>query len=409
MTPRWVEVLALAVDLVIAAPAAIVLVECIAALWPRRPRVVPAAPAGSSLVVLVPAHNEEAGIGETVRQILGQLETGDRLIVIADNCTDATAARAKEKGAEVLERADDRRRGKGFALAHGLESLKAAPPAIIVIIDADTQLAPGSMTALRGRTIQTNGPVQAVYLLDLPPDAGPTAGVSAFAFLVKNLVRPAGLHRLGIPCQLLGTGMAIPWTLMDIKRLATGNIVEDMQLGIDLAIDGHPPVLCLEARVTGTLPSGRKAAFIQRTRWEHGHLGTLLSQAPRLLWHALRTARPALAGMALDLAVPPLALLCLGWVLSGLASLGLALRGADRLPAILSGITGGLIGLSIILAWARHARGIVPARVLAFAPIYALWKIPLYLAFLFKRQKAWVRTPREDPPASAAPPPKRES
>jgi cellulose synthase/poly-beta-1,6-N-acetylglucosamine synthase-like glycosyltransferase len=404
MSPRWAELVALAVDAAIAIPAAIVLVECLAALWPVRRRASPQASAAAPLAVLVPAHNEEAGVGETVRQIRAQAASGDRVIVIADNCTDATAARAKAEGAEVLERTDAVRRGKGFALAFGLEFLKAAPPATIVILDADTQLSPGSLTALRSRSRDTKRPVQAVYLLDVPRDAGPTAGVSAFAFLVKNLVRPAGLNRLGVPCQLLGTGMAIPWDLMDIRRLATGNIVEDMQLGIDLAIDGHPPEICLEARVTGFLPSGRKAAFIQRTRWEHGHLGTLMIQAPRLWWQAIRQARPALLGMALDLAVPPLALLCMVWAATAGLSLALALRGGGRWPAVVSGATGGMIGLSIVLAWARHARGIIPGKVLAFAPIYALWKVPLYLAFLFKRQKTWVRTPREEPPGPAAPP-----
>ena len=404
MTLRWPDVLLLAVNAVLAVPAAIVLVECLAALWPARRRPASAAAAPPPLAVLVPAHNEEPAIADTVREIRSQLEPGDRLIVIADNCSDATAARARAGGADVLERTDDRRRGKGFALAHGLESLKSAPPGLIVIVDADTQLSPGSLSALRRRAAESGRPVQAVYLLDVPPDAGPTAGVSAFAFLVKNLVRPAGLDRLGIPCPLLGTGMAIPWSLMDVRRLATGNIVEDMQLGIDLAIGGHPPELCLDARVTGTLPSGTKAAFIQRTRWEHGHLGTLLTQAPRLLGHAILKVRPALAGMALDLSVPPLALLCLLWALAAGGSLALALRGAERLPALVAAATGGMIALSIVLAWARHARGIIPGRVLAFAPFYALWKLPLYLSFVFKRQKSWVRTPREEPPGPAAPP-----
>lgn len=400
----WPEVLAVAANALIGVPAAIVFFECLVALWPSRRRDAPAAPSGFPLAVLVPAHNEEAAIGETVRRTRSQLEPGDRLIVIADNCTDATAARAKAEGAEVLERFDDRNRGKGFALAHGLESLKSAPPELIVILDADTTLSSGSMAALRHRSMATRGPVQAVYLLELPPDAGPTAGVSAFAFLVKNLVRPLALHRLGIPCALVGTGMAIPWNLMDVKRLATGNIVEDMQLGIDLALEGHPPEFCPQARVTGTLPSGRKAAFIQRTRWEHGHLGTLLTQAPRLLGKALLGGRPALLGMAVDLSVPPLALLCLLWGLVAAGSAVLALRGGHRLPALLSGMTGGMILLSIALAWVRHARGLIPGRVLLFAPFYALWKIPLYLAFLFKRQKAWVRTPREEPPGPASPP-----
>jgi len=38
------------------------------------------------VAVLVPAHNESAGIARTVRSVLPQLRHGDRLLVVADNC-----------------------------------------------------------------------------------------------------------------------------------------------------------------------------------------------------------------------------------------------------------------------------------------------------------------------------------
>ena len=397
MNRELADVLAVAANVAVAIPVAVVFVETVAALWPERRREYAAAASPARVAVLVPAHNEETAIQATLRDIRSQLAIGDRIIVVADNCSDDTAALARQGGAEVLERRDEVRRGKGFALAHGLEHLKAQPPDLVVFVDADTHVAAGSIAALRGRVMESAGPVQAVYLLDIPADAGPTAGISAFAFLVKNLVRPVGGARLGIPCQLLGTGMAMPWGVIDIQRLATGNIVEDMQLGVDLAIRGRPPRLCLEARVTGSLPAGRQAALIQRTRWEHGHLGTLLTQVPRLTWHGLSRLRPSLLGMALDLAVPPLALLCMIWLLVAGASSVLAWRGLSGIPAWIAACTGASIGLTVLLAWARHARGVIPGRVLAFAPFYALWKIPLYVAFIFRRQKDWVRTPREHP------------
>jgi len=320
------------------------------------------------------------------------------VVVVADNCSDATAERAREAGAEVLERREAALRGKGYALAHGLRHLAARPPDLVVFIDADTRVEPGAIRALRECAGESGRPAQAVNLLDAPPDAGPTALISSFAFLVKNLVRPAGLARLGIPCLLLGTGMAIPWARIDVDRLATGNIVEDMQLGIDLAIAGAPPMLCLGARVVGILPSASRAALTQRTRWEHGHLVTLFTQSPRLLWHALTRGRLRLLGMAIDLAVPPLALLCLLWTVVTAAAGVFAIRGGSRLPAIVSGAAGGALLFSVFLAWARHGRRRIPGRVLILAPLYILWKIPVYLAFFFRRQKAWVRTPRDQAP-----------
>jgi len=397
--PVWNGVL-LGVALAVAIPIAVLFVECVAGLWPRRGPGPETSAGGRRIAVLIPAHNEEAAIAETVRAVRSQVQPDDHVLVVADNCSDATAARARDAGADVLERIDAALRGKGYALAFGLRHLSARPPDLVVFIDADTRVEPGAIRALSACAGETRRPAQAVNLLAPPADAGPTALISSFAFLVKNLVRPAGLARLGIPCLLLGTGMAIPWSLIDVDRLATGNIVEDMQLGIDLAIAGFPPLLCLEAHVTGSLPTAGKAALVQRTRWEHGHLGTLLTQSPRLLWHALTRGRLRLLGMAIDLAVPPLALLCLIWATVAAGASAAALRGASWIPAIVSGSAGAALVLSVFLAWVRHARRQIPGRVLILAPLYVLWKIPVYLSFLFRRQKSWVRTPRDETPGA---------
>ena len=397
MTRTMVEGLLVSVAALVSVPIVIFFLECVAALWPRRYPAGPSAPAElKPLAVLIPAHNEEAGIAETVRGIRAQARPGDRVLVVADNCSDATADRARAEGAEVLERRDPERRGKGYALSFGLKHLRAAPPDVVVFVDADTRVEAGSLDALRRSASEQRRPVQAVNLLDPAPGASGTQYVSAFAFLTKNKVRPTGLARLGIPCHLLGTGMAIPWELIDVERLATGNIVEDMQMGIDLAIAGTPPRFCFDATVKGSFPGAAKAALVQRTRWEHGHLFTILTQCPRLAWQALRRGRPGLLGMALDLAVPPLALLCLLWILVAGGAAFVALRIGHPLTAFISGGSGALLFLAVFLAWARHGRRHVPGHVLVFAPIYVLWKIPLYTAFLFRRQKEWVRTERQE-------------
>src|SRR5438270_311212 len=132
-------------------PAAVLLVECVAALWPRRFEGPSASPSAQSrVVVVVPAHNEESAIEETIRGVRSQLDPGDAVLVVADNCSDETAGRARAAGAEVLERTDGALRGKGYALAHGLRHLEASPPDLIVFVDADTRVAPGAIRALRG-------------------------------------------------------------------------------------------------------------------------------------------------------------------------------------------------------------------------------------------------------------------
>ncbi len=386
----------MALGALLAVPVAVLFVECLAALWPRRSRPGPTPPRRrGGLAVLMPAHNEEGGIAEAIASVRAQLAEGDRLIVIADNCTDGTARRARGSGATVVERFDADRRGKGFALAFGLEHLDADPPEVVVVADADTTMAPGSMDALY-RTVQATGrPAQAIYLFDPPPNGGLKDRLSAFALIVKNLVRPLGLERLGGPCLLQGSGGAMPWDIVDVMKGVGGNLTDDTQMAVQAGLAGKPPVLCREARVIGRLPAAERAARVQRTRWEHGHLVVILKQTPRLLWNALRRRRLSLLLLALEVSVPPLALLCLLWSGLALAAGAGALAGASPVPAGVAAAEGLMLAIAVAAAWGRHARHQVPLRVLLSAPLYVLWKIPLYAAFVFRRQKTWVRTPRD--------------
>src|SRR5690606_30500033 len=154
-----------------------------------------------AVAVIVPAHQEEDGIGDTVTALRSQLRLDDRLLVVADNCTDRTAILAREAGAEVVERVDPARRGKGFALDFGVRYLAEKPPAVVILVDADCRLAPGAIDHLAAEACASGRPAQGLYLLSAPPDSGIGLQVAELAFLVKNQVRPAGLHRLGLPCH----------------------------------------------------------------------------------------------------------------------------------------------------------------------------------------------------------------
>jgi len=348
------------------------------------------------LAVLVPAHNEALGIRGTIDSIAAQLLAGDRLVVVADNCSDETARIARDCGTEVVERTDLTRRGKGYALAAGVAHLRAQelPPAIVVVIDADCRLQPGCLDALRHRVAATGRPAQGCYLMTAPVLPRAVDVVSALAVLVKNRVRPLAMARLGGPCLITGSGCALPWAILQTHSFDGGNIVEDMQLAVDLALAGSPPSYCDEAELFASLPD-RPAAFVsQRRRWEHGHLRTLLRQVPRLGLAFLRTGRLGLAAMLVDLAVPPLSLVvALNGALAcaGLLAFGL---GASWIPAATSAAALGLLAAAIGLAWWHFARPWMPFRFLLSVPVYVLTKLPLYVSFLFHRESNWIRTAR---------------
>ncbi|MBS1190935.1 MAG: glycosyltransferase family protein [Rhodocyclaceae bacterium] len=375
----------------------LVLAVQVAAARPARPPGPPPGGRRPRLAVLVPAHDEAAGIAATLDSIQAQLAPGDRLLVVADNCTDATADLARARGAKVLERRSPWRRGKGYALDFGIRRLEAEPPEVVVIVDADCALAPGTLDALARCCAASGRPVQAVDLMHAPPGAPLKTRVAEFAWTVKNRVRPLGFHRLGLPCQLMGTGMAFPWPLIARAALASSHLTEDLLLGLDLARAGSPPLFCPEGLVSSRFPADAEGLWAQRTRWEHGHLGLIAGRAPRLLLEALGRRNGPLLALALDLAVPPLALLCL-LVLALAAAAGLLLAlGASPVPFALALGEAVLLAVSVFAAWWRFGRESIALGDLLAAAAYVLWKLPLYRRFLAGRQVEWVRSKREEP------------
>jgi cellulose synthase/poly-beta-1,6-N-acetylglucosamine synthase-like glycosyltransferase len=347
-------------------------------------------------VILVPAHDEAQGIAKTLRALLCQMRQGDRVVVVADNCSDDTAAIAVGEGVHVVERRDAARRGKGYALDFGLRHLQEDPAPVIVMIDADCHVETGALDALVCVCAASGRPVQALYLMEGVPPAGLRMRIAQFAWRVRNHVRPLGALNLGVPCQLMGSGMAFPWELIRNAPLASGHIVEDMQLGINLAMCGFPPLFVPQARVTSYFPESFAGADAQRMRWEHGHLSTLLSQGPRLFAQGLSRPDFSLCAMAIDLMVPPLALLALflSLLAAGQASYAV-LAGASWWPTALTlAALLSTLGAAIV-AWWGFSRDLLSWSELLAAPWYAARKVPMYLRFVWRRQATWVRAQRD--------------
>lgn len=170
----------------------------------------PVLPRRPGIAVLVPAHNEERGISSTVLSIKRELSPDDHLVVIADNCTDKTAPVAGKAGAEVVVRNNACQRGKGFALEAGLRHILGQRPEVVVFVDADCQFSPGSVDQLARACVAVNAPVQCLYLMIADANSSTAARLAEFAWRIKNDLRPTGYARLGLPCQLFGSGMAIP-------------------------------------------------------------------------------------------------------------------------------------------------------------------------------------------------------
>lgn len=352
-----------------------------------------------SLAVIVPAHNESKHLAPTLLCIRQQLGPQDRLVVVADNCTDDTAQVAHFCGAEVLERFDHNLRGKGYALSFGVDHLRQSPPDVVAIVDADCLLSDNALSRLTSECHHWGQPVQ---MLNLMTTSGAQSGlrfrVMEFAMLMKNKVRPLGSFAMGRACHLMGTGMALPWTLMSSAHLATGHIAEDMKLGIELTLQGTPARFLPDVHITSPFVEDPGVAKAQKSRWEHGHLAVMAEELPFMIGQAIRSREPALIVLAMDLMIPPIAfyfmLLC--------AILLFSISGAwffDALVPMAWVTTVGFsaLALSVFLSWWFFGKHLLSARELLTTPLYALWKLPVYLAFFMKKRSGWKRTDRTKP------------
>ena len=144
-----------------ALPCAVFFVECMLGAIARTPRAVEDPSPRPRIAVLVPAHDESALIARTLAGLQPQFAASDVLLVVADNCSDDTAAIARSAGATVIERGDPDHRGKGYALAFGLDHLAQDPPDVVVIVDADCSVSPGALERISRLARATDRPVQA--------------------------------------------------------------------------------------------------------------------------------------------------------------------------------------------------------------------------------------------------------
>ncbi len=381
---------------IFAIPVLVLLIQILNSLRKNRPTQVTTAPENLSTVILIPAHNEESVIAKTLLSLKGQVTEKDRIIVIADNCTDDTENIVRRLGVEIVAREDMTELGKGYALGFGIEYIQKTEtsPDALVIIDADCTVTSGLIRVLAATSVKMKRPVQALYLMLSNADKGISQKIAEFAWMVKNKVRPAGYKKLGLPCQLQGSGMAFPWCIVSVDKFKSGNIVEDLELGVQFTIEGFPPFFYPEVVVSSYFPLDSEGEKSQRKRWEHGHLVTSAKLVPKLIKKSIRFSDFNSAALAADLLVPPLALFAILLFALNSICLWYGLAKDDISPFFISMLLITIFSAEILLAWYYFAREIIGMKQLLYVPVYIINKVPMYLLLLVKRQVGWVKTSR---------------
>jgi 1,2-diacylglycerol 3-beta-glucosyltransferase len=347
--------------------------------------------------VVVPAHDEEAGIAATVRSLSAMEYPNDRfrVLVVADNCKDRTAEVARAAGATVLERKNETLRGKGYALALAFAQSLAGDADAVVVVDADTVVSPNLLRAFEARLAAGALAVQAEYAIR-NPDSSWRTRLLRIAFALFHTVRSSGRESLGLSCSLHGNGMCFTRLVLKEVPYEAFSLVEDVEYALRLGEHGFRVHYAHEAFVYGEMVSGGEGARTQRERWEAGRRLLARERGWPLLSSAIRRGDPILFDLALNLLVPPFARVAAGVFAGLLASIVFALlHGPAAVPLMLWGFCALALLAYLFRGWALSGTGARGLRDLAFAPAYVVWKMGLALRPK-SGKNAWIRTAREN-------------
>ncbi|HQR29023.1 MAG TPA: glycosyltransferase family 2 protein [Anaeromyxobacteraceae bacterium] len=350
--------------------------------------------------VLVPAHDEQVGIGRTVTNLLALRWPRElfRVLVVADNCSDDTAALAAAAGATVLVRNDASRRGKGYALEAGFARIRADGLSdATVVVDADTLVSPDLLARFAAHLEAGHPALQARYGV-LNRDASWRTRLMAIAFAMFHDVRSLGRNRLGVSCGLRGNGMCFANEVLDRVPHDAFSIVEDLEYGIRLGLAGIRVGYVHEVEVRGEMAAQGSGVGTQRARWEGGRRQIRRQYARPLLREGLRRRDRVLLDLAADVLLPPLASIGVA-ALAGLVLAAIAVYlGSPAWTLVPWALALLFLSIHVARGLQLSGAGVRGAYALALAPAYVAWKL-VFAARGARPGREWVRTSRVDPPA----------
>jgi cellulose synthase/poly-beta-1,6-N-acetylglucosamine synthase-like glycosyltransferase len=369
-------------------------------------------------LILIPAHNEEQLLPRLLSNLAGLNYPTSlyQVHVVADNCTDRTAALAREMGVTVHERTDATNRGKGAALQWLLGRIwEAQLPRqqrhdAVVILDADSYVSSNFLQVIDAQMARGQRVIQAYYAVDAPEKTW-SVGLRYAAFAVLHYLRPLGRMVLGGSAGLKGNGMVFAADVMRDHQWSAA-LTEDIEFHMALLFDGERVDFAPDATVWAEMPASLTQSDSQHTRWESGRVDMARRYVPRLLraaWQALRRGQIRQAYVFVDAAlehiIPPLAIFTALIVLCVLANVVLYLL--ERFTPISSltylsdlnmiSVVVLVLGLAIyLLGGLRLAHAPWSAyRSLLAAPLYIGWKSRQYLSIAFSKSRpTWIRTTR---------------
>ncbi|OIO59781.1 MAG: glycosyl hydrolase [Verrucomicrobia bacterium CG_4_10_14_3_um_filter_43_23] len=347
------------------------------------------------LAVVIPAYNEAREIEKVIQSIKDSYYPINkfRIIVLADNCTDRTAEVSRQAGAEVVERDDPLNPGKGQALDWLFTAKKDifAEEEAIILIDADAVVDPYFLSQMSS-SLSAEGVkiVQSFNGVSNPISSWRTS-LSVIAFDLVNYIRLKGRNFLGGTAGPKGNGVGFSKEVVLKSGWPAKSIVEDLEFSLLLLDEGVKVQFNPLAKVYSEMAVFMSQAQAQRMRWEGGRWHLIRSECFVLLKKFICSGKWAYLEAWLDLLFPPLTI----WLLLNFGLLILAFIASSFAVKIF--LTALIVSGFYVLSGLILRRA--PLHVwghLFVAPVFILWKIPLYFKILFgKVGHKWERTQRK--------------
>ena len=229
-------------------------------------------------MAIIPAHNEEKVISNLVESLKNQNYDKSLydIYVIADNCTDETAKKAKEAGAIVYERFDEEHKTKGYALNWFLQQKieEDAPYDAFCIFDADNIVDVNFLKAMNKKLCQGEDVVQGYRDIKNPSDSWVSAGYAIFYWTMNRFYHLAR-YNLGLSPLINGTGFMVKFDVVKPEGWNTKTLTEDIEFSLKRIIAGKKLGWATDAIVYDEQPVGFKQSWSQRSRWTVGHIQCL--------------------------------------------------------------------------------------------------------------------------------------
>jgi N-acetylglucosaminyldiphosphoundecaprenol N-acetyl-beta-D-mannosaminyltransferase len=279
-----------------------------------------------------------------------------------------------------------------------MDRVLAAPnaPDAVVVVDADSIADRDLLVGLERELAAGHAAVQGDYTVIIEPNS-PRSAMIAAGFLLFHRVRFTGRSRLGMPANLVGNGMLFARPLLEVHPWDAFTGVEDLEYSMRLRLAGIRPRFASSAMVAGPGPATRTGVDRQRLRWEGGRFHVVRTYLWTLVAAAITRRDARLLDAALDLATPPLGLLCLatagGALLTTAAVLTHLVPGWALVPWAIA-----VVALPAYVLIGLRAAGAPAAvwRVLLGAPKFLAWKLLTYVRLTRGFDSArWDRSDRQ--------------